>query len=92
MKSTDPIRQAKYSVVAFITLCTRAAIEGGLSSEIAYTLSDTYAQSVDMAQTVSHVAAVSHAMFRGDNFYRLSNLSFFLNYRKNKRIKSYVIQ
>ena len=71
MKSTDPIRQAKYSVVAFITLCTRAAIEGGLSSEIAYTLSDTYAQSVDMAQTVSHVAAVSHAMY--EDFIRRVN-------------------
>lgn len=63
VKSADPIRQAKYSVVAFITLCTRAAIEGGLSSEIAYTLSDTYAQSVDTAQSVSQVAAVSHTMY-----------------------------
>lgn len=61
--SADPIRQAKYSVVAFITLCTRAAIEGGLSSEIVYTLSDTYTQGVDMAQSVSQVAAVSHTMY-----------------------------
>lgn len=70
-KSSDPIRQAKYSVVAFITLCTRAAIEGGLSSEMAYTLSDTYIQSVDNAQTISQVAAVSHTMY--DDFIRRVN-------------------
>ena len=70
-KSSDPIRQAKYSVVAFITLCTRAAIAGGLSSEIAYTLSDTYTQSVDNAQTISQVAAVSHTMY--DDFIRRVN-------------------
>ena len=71
VKSADPIQQAKYSVVAFITLCTRAAIEGGLSSEMAYTLSDTYTQSVDMAQSFSQVAAVSHTMY--DDFIRRVN-------------------
>lgn len=70
-RSSDPISQAKYSVVAFITLCTRAAIEGGLSSEIAYTLSDTYTQSVDEAKTISHVAAVSHTMY--EDFIRRVN-------------------
>lgn len=70
-KSADPIRQAKYSVVAFITLCTRAAIEGGLSSEIAYTLSDTYTESVDGCKTISQVAAVSHTMY--DDFIRRVN-------------------
>lgn len=71
VKSSDPIRQAKYSVVAFVTLCTRAAIEGGLSSEIAYTLSDTYTQSIDNAQTISQVAAISHTMY--DDFIRRVN-------------------
>ena len=71
VKSADPIGQAKYSVVAFITLCTRAAIEGGLSSEIAYTLSDTYTQSVESAKSVSQVAAVSHTMY--EDFIRRVN-------------------
>ena len=71
VKSADPIRQAKYSVVAFITLCTRAAIEGGLSSQIAYTLNDTYTQCVDTAQSVSQVAAVSHTMY--EDFIRRVN-------------------
>ena len=62
-KGGDPICQAKYSVVAFITLCSRAAIEGGLSSECAYTLCDTYTQSVDHCTTISQIAAVSHTMY-----------------------------
>lgn len=59
----SPIQQAKYSVVAFITLCSRAAIEGGLSSDIAYTLSDTYTENVDSCKTISEIAAVSHTMY-----------------------------
>lgn len=58
-----PVRQAKYSVVAFITLCTRAAMEGGLSSECAYTLSDTYTEAVENCTNVSEIAAVSHTMY-----------------------------
>ncbi len=61
--SIDPIRQAKYSVVAFITLCARAAIEGGLSSDSAYTLSDTYTETVDACRSISEIAAVSHTMY-----------------------------
>ena len=61
--SIDPIRQAKYSVVAFITLCARAAIEGGLSADVAYTLSDTYTEMVDGCRSISEIAAVSHTMY-----------------------------
>lgn len=60
----DPIRQAKYSVVAFLTLCARAAIEGGLSADIAYGLSDTYTEMVDACQSISETAAVSHTMYQ----------------------------
>ena len=70
-RCADPVRQAKYSVVAFITICTRAAIEGGLSSEIAYTLSDTYTQSADSARTIGQVAVISHTMY--DDFIRRVN-------------------
>lgn len=70
-RSSSPIRQAKYSVVAFITLCTRAAIEGGLSSECAYTLSDTYTEAVDNCSTISQIAAVSHTMY--EDFIRRVN-------------------
>lgn len=62
-RSVDPIQQAKYSVVAFIVLCSRAAIEGGLSSDSAYTLCDNYTESVDNCTTVSQIMAVSHTMY-----------------------------
>lgn len=71
LQQADPVRQAKYSVVAFITLCSRAAIEGGLSSEWAYTLCDTYTAAVDSAQNVSQIAAVSHTMY--EDFIRRVN-------------------
>lgn len=62
-RSINPIRQAKYSVVAFTTLCSRAAIDGGLSSEIAYSLCDTYTESVEQCTTISQIAALSHTMY-----------------------------
>ncbi len=62
-KTGDPLRQAKYSVVAFITLCSRAAIEGGLPVDTAYTLSDTYTTSLDALKTISEVTALSHTMY-----------------------------
>lgn len=71
LQCADSVRQAKYSVVAFITLCSRAAMEGGLSSEWAYTLSDTYTSAVDRAQNVSQIAAISHTMY--EDFIRRVN-------------------
>ena len=62
-EGVNPLRQGKYSVVAFTTLCSRAAIEGGLSSDIAYSLSDKYVQMVDACRTMSEAAVVSHAMY-----------------------------
>ncbi|MGN0998446.1 MAG: helix-turn-helix domain-containing protein [Faecousia sp.] len=61
--SSDPIRQGKYSAVAFITLCSRAAIEGGLSSDVAYTLSDIYVQRIDICRTMGEIASVNHIMY-----------------------------
>ncbi len=62
-KTGRPDMQAKFSVVAFITLCTRAAIEGGLPSEIAYTLSDNYTTALDSCNTINEILALSHRMY-----------------------------
>ena len=59
----DSLRQAKYSVVAFITLCCRAAIEGGLPSDTAYMLQDTYTTSLDTCKTYAEAAVISHTMY-----------------------------
>ena len=63
VRTGDPVRQAKYSVIAFITLCSRAAMEGGLPADTAYTLTDTYSTAIDACTTVSELSAISHTMY-----------------------------
>jgi AraC-like DNA-binding protein len=62
LATKDATRQAKNSVIVFITLCCRAAITGGLPSETAYLLSDRYIQSVEDANSISALTDVSHTM------------------------------
>ncbi len=45
--SGDPLQQEKFTFISFATLVTRAAIAGGLSQELAFSLSDIYCQAVD---------------------------------------------
>lgn len=45
--SIDSIRHGKYLGIVNIALSTRAAIRGGLPSELAFSLSDAYCQQVD---------------------------------------------
>ena len=66
--SPDPLRQAKTSVTVFISLCVRAAIEGGLTPEVAYSLGDAYIQSAENAKSVAEVSAISVPMY--DDFVR----------------------
>jgi len=64
VRSTAPMWQAKVSVIVFISLCTRAAIEGGLSPEQAYALGDAYIQSVEDCKNLSEVAAYNNEMYK----------------------------
>lgn len=66
----DPIRQAKDSVIVSISLCVRAAIQGGLSPEIAYSVGDRYIQSVEEAKKPSDIGAINGTMF-GDFVFRV---------------------
>jgi len=59
----DPLRQAKTSVIVFTSLCTRAAIEGGLSPEEAYSLGDGYIQITENAATFSELAPIASTMY-----------------------------
>ncbi len=60
--SSDPLRQAIYEFVACITLVTRFAVEGGVTTEQAYTLSDAYIKSVDNAKDVTSVRLLCEKM------------------------------
>lgn len=85
ISSGSGLRKAKYSVIVFISLCVRAAIEGGLSPEVAYSLGDAYIQAVDDAATTQEVGAVSQIMYP-DFIQRVHNCRVNPNYSKPIRI------
>lgn len=58
----NPLRQFKDAIITAVTLCSRAAIRGGLSRELALTLSDYYIQSIEAATTITEVGAVKSTM------------------------------
>ena len=60
----DALRQMKNAVQVSITLFSRAAIEGGLSPETAYTLCDRYFQNVEAAKSLSELTGVATTMHR----------------------------
>ena len=63
LKNRDPLRQAKTNVVVFTTLVTRAAIEGGLSPEIAYALGDYYIQTAEDSRGMDGLTTLASAMY-----------------------------
>ncbi len=68
VQGRDPLRQAKTSVTVFCTLVCRAAIEGGLSPDAAYSLSDAYIQSCEDAVTIGELMKLPQLMY--DDFIR----------------------
>ena len=64
MPDVNSLQRAKYSTIVFISLCTRAAIEGGLSPEQAYSLGDTYIQSVENCTAITEVSSYSYTMYQ----------------------------
>jgi len=58
----DTLRHIKNSIIIFTSLCARAAIRGGLSPEVAYTLSDRYINSVESAGSFEEVAGINSRM------------------------------
>ena len=60
--SDNPDRHAKNAVLVCIILLSRAAIEGGLSPEIAMTLTDHYFQSVENCQNMQELQEIARTM------------------------------
>lgn len=58
----DPIRYLKNITIISTALCTRAAIQGGLDPEIAYSLSDRYIRSIEAESALSGIAEVNNTM------------------------------
>ena len=68
LSNGDPDRQMKNTVLVCIVLFSRAAIEGGLSPEIALTLTDHYFQSVEACRSLPDLVELTRTM--QDDFVR----------------------
>lgn len=64
----DPLRHARVSTIVFCSIVCRAAIEGGLSPEEAYSLGDAYIQSALDAHTIDETSTICMSMY--DDFVR----------------------
>ncbi len=59
----DPFRQALVSCTTFVSLCVREAIMAGLSPETAYSVGDSYIQSMMTSTDITELASINHAMY-----------------------------
>ncbi len=59
----DPLRAATVSAIVFSTLVCRAAIEGGLNPEEAYSLGDAYIQNALDVHNVGELSAICFNMY-----------------------------
>ena len=70
----SPMDQAMVSATTFVSLSTRAAIEGGLSPESAYALGDAYIQSIMEAKNVAEMGNIANSAY-GDFIRRVNAVS-----------------
>lgn len=71
----NQLRQFKNMLLSLNTICLRAAISGGLDSEIAYHLGEQYAQKIESASSYSTLEPLS-SMIRMDYCTRVHDLQF----------------
>ena len=62
LANSDSTRQMKNAVLVCIVLFSRAAIEGGVSPEIAMTLTDHYFQSVEASRSLPELTEIATTM------------------------------
>ena len=72
--SDDPLKNYQYLFIASITLACRFCIEGGMSAEEAFNLSDLYIRQVDRCRSVEEVFVLHDTMFR-DYTVRMQNVA-----------------
>ena len=54
----DSLRRAKSTSIVLLTLCSRAAIEGGVNPSVAYTLNDYYMQMIEDCKNIAETSTV----------------------------------
>lgn len=70
VSTKDVSRQLKNLCIVFITMCTRAAMEGGVDPETAYSLSDYYIQRIEDVRYFSEITEITNTM-QGDFIHRV---------------------
>lgn len=58
-----PLRQEKNSVIVFCSIVCRAAMDGGLPPEEAYSLGNAYIQNAEHAKTMDDLSAIAIMMY-----------------------------
>lgn len=58
----DSLRKAKSNSIVLLTLCSRAAIEGGVSPSVAYTLNDYYMQMIEDCQNIAEATTACYTL------------------------------
>lgn len=66
---SDTLRHYKNMVMAQKTLISRAAIEGGVDPETAYSLSDIYSHKIESCTTLNQISEISYSI--RDNFCKM---------------------
>ncbi len=61
----DPLRSAKNSIICSCTFFARAAINAGVSPEIAFTMSDQYIRRLELLETTAKVLAFEYEILTG---------------------------
>ena len=74
VQGREPLQQARISVIVFTSLVCRAAMEGGLSPEIAYPLGDSYIESATQSSDAGELGALASTMYH-DFIYRVHHLN-----------------
>ena len=64
MAVNDPLRQSKNAIIAQVTLVTRAAVDGGMDAEAAFSLSDYFIQQIEICTTSDEVYSISGEMYQ----------------------------
>lgn len=81
ISTKNPFNQAVFSTTSFATLCVRAAIEGGLSPDLAYNIGDQYIQSMIESKNISELTTINHTMLE-DFIQRVHNARMNPTYSK----------
>ncbi len=58
----DSLRRAKSTSIVLLTLCSRAAIEGGVNPSVAYTLNDYYMQMIEDCKSIAETSATCNTL------------------------------